>query len=65
MYIYTYICIYTKCFRGTLPYFGRAFLRLNYIDITKLNLYPNLNCYGDNGEKFYKVAAVIQMLITK
>ena len=26
---------YTEYFTGTLPYFGRTFLRINYIDITK------------------------------
>jgi len=27
-------CMYTECIGRNLPYFGRTFLRVNYIDIT-------------------------------
>ena len=37
-----------------MPDFGRMFLKLKYTDLTKKNLYPKLNGYGDNGERSLK-----------
>jgi hypothetical protein len=38
---------YTGYMRGNLPYFGRSFLRLNDVDVTKKCLYSKLDYYGD------------------
>jgi hypothetical protein len=35
IYIYIYIYIYTGCLRNNLPYFGRIFLGLNWIDLVE------------------------------
>jgi hypothetical protein len=35
IYIYIYIYIYTGCNRRNVPYFGRVFLMLNYIEKTQ------------------------------
>ena len=38
-----------------MPDFGRVFLMLKYTDITKKNLCPKFNGYGDNGQRSLKL----------
>ena len=38
-----------------MPDFGRMFLKLKYTDISQKHVYPELNGYGDNGERSLKI----------
>ena len=42
---------YSECAERNVPDSARMFLMLKYTDLTQKHLYPNLNGYGDNGER--------------
>ena len=53
--------MYTGCFRRTLPFFGRAFLVLNYASVTEHTFIRSLKRYGQNGEVNLREWELIQI----
>lgn len=53
-YVAQHVYHSTQCFRGNLPFFEKALVRLRYIDVTENTSIRSWNDYEDNGESICK-----------